>query len=82
MNVPRDLALEVVTRRLEMDDTLQKRTNLNMQSIISLLHMCLCATFFAFCGQYYQQISGTVMGSSVSVKIENMVMKETCFINV
>ena len=71
-----DLALEVVSRRLKMDDTLQERTNLIMQSIISLLHthVCLDATFFAFHGQYYQQILGTAMGSSVSVTIANIVM--------
>ena len=75
-NVSRDLALEVVPRRLEMDDTLQEQTNLNVQSILSLLHICLNATFLAFRGQYYQHISGTAMGSPVSVTIANMVLEE------
>ena len=47
-----------------------------MQSILSLLAVCLEATYLSFQGQYYQQKIGTAIGSPVSVAIANMVMEE------
>ena len=65
-NVPRDLAIAVAARRLESDGTLQDRTNLSVQNILSLLTVCLDVTFlllpYSFRGHYYQQIKGTAMG--------------------
>ena len=37
MNVPRDLAIGVVSKRLSSDESLQDRTNLSVQSILLLL---------------------------------------------
>ena len=75
-NIPTDMAIDSALRRLSVDDTLSDRTNLSVQSIISLLRLCLDATFFLFRGQYYQQIFGTAMGSPVSVTVANLVMEE------
>ena len=75
-NVPRDLAIEVPSQRLALDESLQDRTNLCVQSIVSLLSVCLEATYLSFRGQYYKQKIGTAMGSPVSVTVANMVMEE------
>ena len=74
-NIPTDLAVDAAFR-LSMDDTLSERTDLSVQSITSLLRLCLDATFFSFRGQYYQQTFGTAMGSPVSVTVANLVMEE------
>ena len=63
-------------RRLQDDDTLPDRTTLNVDEIISLLSLCLNATFFVFRGVFYQQVFGTAMGSPVSVVMANMVMED------
>lgn len=75
-NIPTYMAVDSAQRRLNVDDTLSDRTNLSVQSIISLLHLCLDLTFFLFRGQYYQQLFGTAMGSPVSLTVTNLVMKE------
>ena len=46
-----------------------------MEDIIHLLSFCLKTTQFVYNGTYYQQVSGTDMGSSVSALIANMVME-------
>ena len=73
--IPVDLAIDVVRRRLE-DDTVSERTNLTIDSIITLLEFCLKATYLRYQGCYYQQIFGTAMGSPVSVTIANLVMED------
>ena len=75
-NIPTDLAVDAAFRRLSMDDTLNERTDFSVQSITSLLCLCLDATFFSFRGQFYQQTFGTAMGSPVSVTVANLVMEE------
>ena len=44
--------------------------------MISLLELCLGATFLRFRGVFYQQRFGTAMGSPVSVTIANLVMED------
>ena len=73
--VPVDLAIHVAKRRLEADTDLSERTALSVDNIISLLKLCLNATYFTFCGTPYQQVFGTAMGSPVSVVIANLVME-------
>ena len=75
-NVPRDLAIEVVSKLLSSDESLQDRTNLSVQSILPLLAVCLETTYLSFRGQYYQQKISTAMRSPVLVAIANMVMEE------
>ena len=47
-NIPTDLVVGTSFRRLSMDNTLSKRTDLSVQSIASLLYLCLYATFLSF----------------------------------
>ena len=69
-------SLQVAHQRLEADDTLADRTTLNINDIMSLLSLCLNATFFSYRGVFYQQVFGTAMGSPVSVIVANLVMEE------
>ena len=73
--IPIDLALEVARERLENDTTLDDRTILSVDDILSLLSLCLNATYFSFRGTFYKQVFGTAMGSPVSVVVANLVME-------
>ena len=74
--IPVNLAISVAKFRLENDNTLQDRTCLSVSSIVSLLRLCLEATYFSFRGEIYQQVFGTAMGSPVSVIVANLVMED------
>ena len=67
------LALEVVQQHLTSDGTLQECTSLTVDYSMSLLSLCLDATYFTFRNVTYQQIYGTAMGSPVSVVVTNLV---------
>ena len=73
--VPINLALEIAQQRLEQDDTFSDRTFLTVDDIMSLLSLCLNATYFSFGGTFYKQVNGTAMGSPVSVVVANLVME-------
>ena len=73
--IPVDLALRVACQCLESDNTLSDRTHLDIDEIMSLLSLCLIATYCSFRGLTYQQIHSTAMGSPVSVVIANLVME-------
>ena len=75
-NVPMDLAVRVTKEKLEQDDTHHERTYLDLDNIISLLELCLNATYLQFQQNVYQQIQGTAMGSPVSVTVANLVMED------
>ena len=75
-NIPTDLAIQIAHRHLEADDTLEDRTNLDVNNIILLLELCLNATYLQFQQLYYQQRQGTAVGSPVSVTIANLVMED------
>ena len=55
------------------DESLGDRTSLSPDQIVSLLNLCLGATFRGKC---YQQVFGTAMGSPVSVTVANLVMED------
>ena len=74
-NIPTELACRVAEEHLSTDDTLGDRTGLSPDQILSLLKMCLNATFLTYQGQYYQQTFATAMGSPVSVMVANLVME-------
>ena len=75
-NVPVSLAIDVARRRLQADDSLPSRTNLNVLELTQLLEFCHSATYLSFRGQVFQQIYGTAMGSPVSVSVANIVMED------
>ena len=74
--IPTQLATKVAHQRLQDDTSLSNRTSLTPNEIVSLLELCLDATFFAFCETFYQQIHGTAMGSPVSVVVADLVMED------
>ena len=74
--IPTNLAIQVAHKRLLDDPTLDQRTSLTPDEIISLLKLCLNATYFAFRDLFYQQVHGTAMGSLVSVVIADLVMED------
>ena len=47
------------------DMSLRDRTSLTADDITNLLELCLRTTYFSFRGEYYQQVDGAAMGSSV-----------------
>ena len=75
-NIPIDLAIQTAQKYLENDDTLEDRTQLEVDNIILLLELCLNATYLQFNQICYQQRQGTAMGSPVSVTIANLVMED------
>ena len=74
--IPTGLATRVACQRLKDDASLPERTSLSVDEIISLLELCLNATYFAFRDTFYQQIHGTAMGSPVSVVVADLVMED------
>ena len=52
------------------------RTALIVQGVIKILSFCLGVTYLLFQGEYYQQTSGTAMGSPVPMKIADLVMED------
>ena len=50
--IPVDLALRVAQHRLESDDTLPDCTGFGVEEIMSLLSLCLSATYFSFRGEF------------------------------
>lgn len=76
LNIPVELAVDVVRCRLEADSSLTSRTTLNTQELVRLLEFCLNATYLCFWGHVFKQMFETVMGSPVSVSVANLVMKD------
>ena len=68
-------ALRVIKTRLEDDTSLQDRTNLSVQDVISLLEFVLASTYFVFRGDIYKQTFGAAMGSPVSPIVANLYME-------
>ena len=62
-SVPVDKALEVITEKLQEDDTLTSGTEMTIPQIVELLDFCLDTTYFMYNGAYYQQMHGAAMGS-------------------
>ena len=64
--VPIPEAVEVVRKHLESDDTLENRTNLNVDDIVDLLQFLCSTTYFSFQNTIYEQKVVTAMGSPMS----------------
>ena len=75
-SVPIQPAIDVIKKMLEEDGELQKRTNMSVQQIISLLEFCLRSTYFCFQGRLYEQQEGAAMGSPISAIVANLFMED------
>ena len=74
--MPIDPAIQIIQRRLELDQELYSRTTMKVQHIISLLEFCLKTTYFQFKGRFYEQISGTARGSPISPIMASLFMED------
>ena len=59
-------ALSKIKDLLEKDNTLKKRTVLQVRDIILLLEFCLHNTYFSLHGQFYEQVEGAAMRCPVN----------------
>ena len=75
-NVPVDESLQVIRQRLECDPTLQERTSLSVDDIITGTKLCIDSTYFKFRGTMYQQTEGLAMGSPISPIIAEIFMND------
>ena len=75
-SVPIEVAINIIQRRLELDQELHSRTTMKVEHITSLLEFCLKTTYFQFQGTFYEQISRAAMGSPVSPIVANLFMED------
>ena len=75
-SVPIEAAINIIQRRLEVDQELHSRTTMKVEYIISPLEFCLKTTYFQFQGSFYEQISTAAMGSPISPIVANLFMED------
>ena len=68
-------ALNVIQGLLEQETSLCYRTVLSAKNIIQLLGFSLHNTYFSFQGQFYEQVEGAAMVSSVSPIVANVFLE-------
>ena len=66
-SVPIDPAINIIIRKLELDQKLHLRITMHVEEIISLLEFCLKTTYFQFQGRFFEQLQGAVMQSPISM---------------
>ena len=71
-----DPAINIIRRKLELDQGLHLRTSMNVEQIISLLEFCLKTTYFQFQGRFFEQLQGIVMGSPISPIVANLYIED------
>ena len=74
-SAPVDPALGIIKDLLEKDNTLKKRTVLLVKGIILLLEFCFKNTYLSFQGQFYEQVEGVAIRSTVSQIVANLYME-------
>lgn len=74
-SIPQIFALDCLETFLEEHKDIYDRTRLNASEILKLIKLCFDSTLFAYDNLYYRQVTGTPMGSPVSVVIAEIVMQ-------
>ena len=70
--VPVDPAINIIRKRLELDQEFHLRTSMKVEQIISLLEFCLKTTYFQFQDRFFEQLQGAAMGSPISPIVANL----------
>ena len=74
-SVPIPKAITIIKQLLEDDHTLQQRTSLSIENILSLLEFCIASTYFGFQGKFFEQLEDAAMGSPLSPIVANLYME-------
>ncbi len=74
-NVPIDIALDIIHKRAKDDQTWKALLEIDTETLIKLLKLCLKNTPFQWKGEYYNQISGTSMGNILSMFVAGVMME-------
>ena len=67
--------ITIIRERLDQDQDLKKRTNLEVDDIMDLTEFIATTTYFSFRGQLFKQKFGAAMGISVSPILANFFME-------
>ena len=73
--IPVKKACEYIQSKLDCDDSLCLRTNLDTTDVISWLNFVLSNNYFVYNNSVYKQIHGCAMGSPVSPVVANLCME-------
>ena len=75
-SVPIDPAINIMRRKLELDQELHTRTSMKVEQVISLLEFCFKTIYFQFQGRFFEQLQGAAMGSPISTILANLYMED------
>ena len=73
-SIPIDFAMAAITEAVTANDSILQTTNLSKEDIIDLTKICLLSNYFQYNQEMYKQISGTPMGSPISVVVAEITM--------
>jgi hypothetical protein len=74
-SVPVEEALQVISGKLQKDETLASRFSLQVDALMELLKVCLKTTYFQVHNRFFQQKDGMAMGNSLSPVVCNVYME-------
>jgi hypothetical protein len=74
INVHAEEALHVIRNKLHNNNTLAKRSVLQVEAVMELLEVCLITTYFQVDDKFFQQKHGMAMGSSLPI-VSNIFME-------